>query len=208
MPRRGWPDHPRASPAFGELAQSWPQFSRRSSQVERVRRSVASSAAISCQCSARQPRSVSMGSRPHWAIDGPEVQVLKDCLSRAKRSAQERPLAVQISQTELYFEAPRSAPLSWCATSTLVRSTTWMVGDWKSSLTDSFCGEAPNWQLTPLWCPPSGGWDRKESRSTPGWCCSGGSTKNEGAQVPRAGRQRGTCTPRGGRSRSGEAVLC
>ena len=42
-------DHPRASPAFGELAQSWPQFSRHSSQVERcpfVRGSVASSAAI------------------------------------------------------------------------------------------------------------------------------------------------------------------
>ena len=39
--------------------------------------------------------------------DGPEVQVLKDCLSRAKRSAQERPLAVQISQTESYLERAR-----------------------------------------------------------------------------------------------------
>ena len=28
------------------------------------------------------------------------------------------------------------------ATSTLVRSTAWMVGDWKSSLTNSLCGEA------------------------------------------------------------------
>ena len=32
--------------------------------------------------------------------DGLEVQVLKDCLSKAKRSAQKRPLVQQISQTE------------------------------------------------------------------------------------------------------------
>ena len=33
--------------------------------------------------------------------------MLKDCLSRAKRSAQERPLAVQISHTESYLERAR-----------------------------------------------------------------------------------------------------
>ena len=31
-----------------------------------------------------------------------------------------------------------------------------MVGGWKSSLTESPCGEVPNWQSTPRWCPPSG----------------------------------------------------
>ena len=40
-------------------------------------------------------------------IDGPEVHVLKDCPSKAKRSAQERPLVQQISQTELYLERAR-----------------------------------------------------------------------------------------------------
>ena len=40
-------------------------------------------------------------------IDGPEVQVLKDCLSKAKRSAQERPLVQQICQTESYLERAR-----------------------------------------------------------------------------------------------------
>ena len=30
-----------------------------------------------------------------------------------------------------------------------------MVGDWKSSDGVPLC-EAPNWQSTPLWCPPSG----------------------------------------------------
>ena len=40
-------------------------------------------------------------------IDGPEVQVLKDCLSRVKRSAQERLLAIQNSQTESHLERAR-----------------------------------------------------------------------------------------------------
>ena len=49
-------DHPRASLAFGELAQSWPRISRPSSEVEPspvVRRLVATSVAISSQSSAR-----------------------------------------------------------------------------------------------------------------------------------------------------------
>ena len=49
-------DHPRASPVFGELAQSWPHLSRPSSEVRPspvVRRSVATSVAISSQCSAK-----------------------------------------------------------------------------------------------------------------------------------------------------------
>ena len=83
--------------------------------------------------------------------------------------------------------------------------TTWMAGDWKSSLTDSLCGEAPNLQLM---VSHQGGWDRQAPCSTPGWRCSGRSTENKGAQVSRAGRQRGTCTARGGRSRSGGTVLC
>ena len=37
-------------------------------------------------------------------VDGPEVQMLKECLAKAKRSAQERPLAQQISHTESCLE--------------------------------------------------------------------------------------------------------
>ena len=37
-------------------------------------------------------------------VDGPEVQMLKECLAKAKRSAQERPFAQQISHTESCLE--------------------------------------------------------------------------------------------------------
>ena len=37
-------------------------------------------------------------------VDGPEVQMLKECFAKAKRSAQERPLAQQISHTESHLE--------------------------------------------------------------------------------------------------------
>ena len=114
-------DHPRVSPAFRELAQSWPQFSRHSSQVNEVRsfegrwrrpQQFRASALPEVVVEAAKKRvdgiEAALGALAAvGTIDGPEVQVLKDCLSRAKRSAQERPLAVQISQTESYLERAR-----------------------------------------------------------------------------------------------------
>ena len=114
-------DHPRASPAFGELAQSWPQFSGPSSKVERSplfkgrwRRPQQFRASpppeVVVEAARKRVDGIEAALGALAAVgrtDGPEVQVLKDCLSRAKRSAQERPIAVQISQTESYLERAR-----------------------------------------------------------------------------------------------------
>ena len=85
--------------------------------------------------------------------------------------------------------------------STLARSTTWMVGDWKSSLTDSLCGKAPNWHHLGL--PHQGGWDRQAPCSTTGMALLWRKHEERRGEVPRTGRQRGTCTL-GGHGGSGE----
>ena len=40
-------------------------------------------------------------------IDGPEVQFLKECLQKARRAAQERPINALLSQTEAFVERAR-----------------------------------------------------------------------------------------------------
>ena len=77
----------------------------------------------------------------------------------------------------------------------------WGVQTLGWSATGNYRCEAPNWQLTPPWCLPSG-------RMGPGWRCIGGSTKNEGAQVPRVGRQRLDVHASWWSRRNGGAVLC
>ena len=40
-------------------------------------------------------------------VDGPEVQFLKECLQKARRAAQERPITVLLSQTEAFVQKAR-----------------------------------------------------------------------------------------------------